>query len=134
MISCRLQGKRVARMGRMLQPSDTTILVVDDDPEIRDVLREYLEDFGYRVLIAENGSVALRIIACDRSPHLVITDIRMPEMSGLELAERIARERGDVKVIFMSGFTWQNQLSCPLLRKPFRLAELEAAVRTELTA
>ncbi len=121
-------------MGRMLQPSDTTILVVDDDPEIRDVLREYLEDFGYRVLIAENGSAALGILARDRSPHLVITDIRMPEMSGLELAEQIARERHDVKVIFMSGFTWQNQLSCRLLRKPFRLAELEAAVRTELTA
>lgn len=119
-------------MRRRLQADDTTILVVDDDAEIRELVSEYLRDFGYRVLEADCGNEALSLVGQHEILHLIITDIRMPEMSGLELAELVARQNRDLKVIFMSGYFAEQRITQRFLRKPFRLADLEAAVRTEL--
>ena len=63
------------------------ILVVDDEEEVREILAETLEDFGYAVLTAASGEEALPVLVHDRGVAMVITDVRMPGMSGLELAD-----------------------------------------------
>ncbi len=115
-----------------LRPDETTILVVDDDAQVRDLVSEYLRDVGYHVLEAPSGRKALCILDGTEAPALVITDVRMPEMSGIELAAAIQQRGQPVKVIFMSGYFSAQMMREPLLRKPFRLAELETMVRAQL--
>lgn len=109
-----------------------TILIVDDEPEVRTVVAEFLEDFGYRVLQAEGGAQALDTLHEDPAVRLLITDIRMPEMSGIELADRATGGNPRLKVILISGYFVAQQVHRRFLRKPFRMKELEAAVRAEL--
>lgn len=81
-----------------------TILIVDDEAEVRSLARDILLDSGYRVLEAENGEQALRVAEEQPDPiHLVLTDVVMPGIDGKELAERLAAIRPYAKMIFMSG-------------------------------
>jgi two-component system cell cycle sensor histidine kinase/response regulator CckA len=83
-----------------------TILLVEDQDEVRRVAQEILIRHGYHVLAAENAGEAL--LTCERHQrtiHLLLTDVIMPQMSGRELAERLATIRPDMKVLFMSGYT-----------------------------
>ena len=121
-------------MGRQLSPNDTIILVVDDDDEVRELVSEYLRDFGYLILEAPSAAAALAIVDTHSEVDLVITDIRMPEMTGLELAARFAERGRPRKIIFMSGYFSPQPITWPFLRKPFRLSELENVVRAELAA
>ena len=118
----------------MLLPDDkpATILVVDDDPEVREIVSEILSDFGHSVVAASGGIEALRVL--DETPgiDLVITDVRMPDISGLELAARATRERRDLKVILISGYFLAQDTGIRMLHKPFRMTELQAAVEAEL--
>jgi PAS domain S-box-containing protein len=83
-----------------------TILVVEDQVEVRDFAAAALKGFGYRVLQAPNAAEALRICERENQPiHLVLTDVVMPHMSGRELAGRLVELRPEVKVLFMSGYT-----------------------------
>ena len=119
----------------MIKPGSSlpaTILIVDDEPEVRTVVAEFLEDFGYRVLQAEGGSQALGRLSDDPAVQLLITDIRMPEMSGIELADLATEQNPHLKVILISGSFVSQQVHRRFLRKPFRMKELEAAVRAEL--
>jgi len=109
-----------------------TILIVDDEPEVRTVIAEFLEDFGYRVLQASGGSQALCRLHDNPAVRLMITDIRMPEMSGIELADLATEQNPRLKVILISGYFVAQQMHRRFLRKPFRMRELEAAVRAEL--
>ena len=109
-----------------------TILVVDDEPEVRTVVAEFLEEFGYRVLQAHGGPHALVQLQANPAVELLISDIRMPEMSGIELADRATEENPRLKVILISGYFVAQQVHRRFLRKPFRMRELEAAVRAEL--
>ncbi|HUN41303.1 MAG TPA: response regulator [Acetobacteraceae bacterium] len=118
-----------AKHGRV--PS-ATILIVDDEPEVRTVVAEFLEDFGYQVVQADGGQQALRRLRENPSVRLLITDIRMPEMSGLELADLATERNPRLKVILISGYFVAQQVHRRFLRKPFRMKELEAAVRAEL--
>lgn len=111
-----------------------TILVVDDDAEVREIVAEFLADAGYRVLKAEGGQDALRVLEEVGMVDLVITDVRMPDISGIDLAERITRDHHGLKVILISGYFVARQTSLRLLRKPFRMKELEEAVQAELTS
>lgn len=79
-----------------------TILLVDDEEDIRDVLGIYLTDIGYTVTTAENGEAALRIFRASL-PSIVLTDIKMPGMDGIELLRRIKRENPDTEVIMITG-------------------------------
>ena len=115
-----------------VRPDERTILVVDDDPQVLDLVSEYLRDFGYHVLEAPSGRTALSLLDHEARPDLVITDVRMPGMSGLELAAAIAQRGQHVKIVFMSGYYAPQLIHEPLLRKPFRLAELETMVRAQL--
>jgi len=92
-------------------PMDTgygneTILLVEDEPMVRALGKEFLEEYGYRVLTAGNGREGLQM--CQDFAEridLIITDVVMPQMSGRELAEKARELRPDARVLFMSGFT-----------------------------
>ena len=109
-----------------------SILVVDDDDEVREMLAETLEDFGYAVTQAASGEEALPLLTRDSRIDMLITDIRMPGMSGLELAEAVTRQRATLKVIVTSGYYQPQPIAQRFLRKPFRIQELASAVKAEL--
>ncbi len=113
-------------------PRKVSILVVDDDDEVREMLAETLQDFGYSVQQAASGEEALPLLADDPGIDVLITDIRMPGMSGLELAEQVARQRSRVKIIVTSGYFQPQPIRQRFLRKPFRIQELASAVQAEL--
>jgi PAS domain S-box-containing protein len=104
-----------------------TILVVEDDPDVREMVVGILSDLGYRTLVASNGPEALAILDRDRSVDLLFTDIVMPAgMSGTELARRASRLRPDLKVLLSSGYAREANPShsarteFPFIAKPYR--------------
>ncbi|HLH17784.1 MAG TPA: response regulator [Bryobacteraceae bacterium] len=108
----------------MATPSETVILVAEDDPIVRNLIRLMLSKEGYAVLTANDGQEALEI--CEGFRHridLLLTDVRMPRMDGVTLAERVRRERPDIKIIVMSGETAniisKENVREAFLRKPF---------------
>jgi two-component system cell cycle sensor histidine kinase/response regulator CckA len=118
-----------------------TVLVVEDEPELRALARQVLENYGYRVLEAASGAAALRIWPQHaREIDLVLTDMVMPEgVSGWELAEKLQVQKPELKVICTSGYSMDlvNRMSrtpelpdgIRLLQKPFRPQALALAVR-----
>lgn len=108
------------------------LMVVDDDPEVRVVVAEFLEDFGYQVIQASSAAQALELLAATPNLRMIITDIRMPDMSGIELADAATQRHSDLKIILISGYFVSQNVDWRFLRKPFRMRELEAAVREEL--
>jgi len=81
---------------------DKKLLLVDDEEDLRDVLGIYLTDIGFHVLTAENGEDALRIFRKE-NPRIVLTDIKMPGMNGIELLQQIKNESPDTEVIMITG-------------------------------
>ena len=79
-----------------------TILTIDDDPLVRQSILMYLEDCGYQVLEAENGREGLAVYR-DQKPNLILCDLRMPEINGMELLEIVTKESPDTPVIMISG-------------------------------
>jgi DNA-binding NarL/FixJ family response regulator len=117
-----------------------TILIVDDDLGIRLSIGDYLEMGGYSVIMAENGQNALKMVS-QYQPHLIITDVTMPEMDGYELVRQVRRQPAFrlLPVIFLTARTNTGdrikgyQLGCDAyLPKPFELNELTAVVRNLL--
>ena len=116
-----------------------TILIIDDDDLIRVLLRSALEEAGYEVTEAANGRQGLELYR-HRPTDLVITDIVMPEMNGLDMLLALTREFLDAKVIAISGAGEEkNALDVAKLlgarqtfQKPFSLPHLLGAVRYEL--
>jgi len=109
------------------------ILVVDDEKDIRQLVRILAERAGYRVTEAASGDEALQILQEKLlEPQLLLTDIVMPGMSGLTLAARAHQLRPSLPVMFMSGFAneYQEELSGSVcLRKPFKAPELLSAIQ-----
>jgi two-component system OmpR family response regulator len=107
---------------------DSTILVVEDDPHLREVITEVLSDEGYNVYEAMDGQRALERIE-SLVPDLILSDIRMPRLSGIELAERLKQRRHPIPIVLMS--TSNNAPAGdgpPFLAKPFALDDLVALV------
>ncbi len=111
-----------------------SILIADDEPVIRDLMRAILEGSGYRVATASDGREAIEEID-HREYDLVISDILMPEVDGLELIRHLRRRRPDTKILAMSGAVNRIHLktACAFgasgtLLKPFRLDTVRAAV------
>jgi PAS domain S-box-containing protein len=117
-----------------------TILLTEDEEMVRRLAREVLEIYGYRVLEAANGGAAFLICERHEGPiHLLVTDVVMPEMSGPELAERLARLRPDMRVLYMSGYTDTAILTqgvleegADFIHKPFTPGDLARKVREVL--
>jgi len=86
----------------MIDKKQISILIVDDEEDIRDVLEIALKDIGYRVFLAENGKKALEIFKSHR-PDIVITDIKMPVMDGIELLRQVKRENPATEVLMITG-------------------------------
>jgi len=131
-VSCTADS--VSTVDRGAAASPATIIVVDDEAGVRTIVAEFLEDFGYHVLQADGGAAALRLLEADARIQLLVTDIRMPDMSGHELADQAMSIRPALKIILISGYFVTQQAKRRLLHKPFRLRELAAAVRAELGA
>ena len=118
-----------------------TILVIDDQEPIRGLLRRALEEANYEVLEASNGRLGLELYR-ERLAELVITDIFMPEMNGLEMMLELNRNFPEVKVIVMSGglesegaLNVAKQLGArQTFQKPLDIETLLNAVRFELAS
>jgi DNA-binding NtrC family response regulator len=107
-------------------------LVVDDEPMILEILAEHCASLGMGVLEAGDGTDALRLVEARPEIEVLVTDVRMPGLDGPTLAERAIALRPDIKVIFVTGYTTYRSSAWPILRKPFDLDELEAALRQAL--
>src|SRR5438270_9126492 len=83
--------------------SSNTVLVVDDDSSVRRVMKMQLEEAGCQVLLAADGEEGVTLLE-ERCPKLVITDLRMPGMGGLELLRRIREQHVDTTVIMITAF------------------------------
>ena len=112
----------------------SSVLVVDDDPAIRELVLETLTDEGYEVTAAEDGMEALRIVQDqERRPDLVLTDIVMPNLSGPELYTRLRLIGYRGPVVLMSAHHHRvDQFATPVIRKPFRLETLLEVVSENL--
>ena len=108
------------------------ILLVDDDDDVRETSADMLNELGYVVIQASNGMDALAILDQRPDLDLMVTDIRMPGMSGLELAEAARAIRNDLKVILVSGYFVPQPIMRRFLQKPFRTHELDQAIQAEL--
>jgi CheY-like chemotaxis protein len=80
-----------------------TILVADDDRDVRELLISCLESLGYRVLAASNGPLAIEMIKKNSNIELLMLDIAMPEMSGIEVSRLVSAKRPKLPVVFMTG-------------------------------
>ena len=113
------------------------VLVVEDDGDVRAVASSLLENLGYSVLEAENGSDALKLIDSGKRVDLVFTDVIMPgEMNGMDLVREIKAKHTKIPVLLTSGYTAQriavDELAhdLQLLRKPYTQVDLSLAVQT----
>ncbi|MCC0007738.1 MAG: PAS domain S-box protein [Hyphomicrobiaceae bacterium] len=113
-----------------------SVLVVEDEASLREVVSTHLRSLGARVMAAENGSEALSILSESEKIDLVVTDLVMPgHVSGLAVAECVRERYRNTRLLMMSGFADEfanpdrlKVLSAPLLRKPFRLSALVEAI------
>jgi PAS domain S-box-containing protein len=120
-----------------LTPGHETILLVEDEPMVRELFRDVLEAAGYRVLEAKNGVEALEAAARSERPiDLLVTDVIMPGMGGGELVRRMAEIRPETKVLYVSGYTDDVlvrrgviESGVSFLQKPFMPDELSRVVR-----
>ena len=134
-----------SRQGDRLTPSNIaggreTILVAEDEPDLRELTRIFLESYGYKVLEAASAEDALRTAQEIGEPiHLLLTDVILPGMSGPQLAEKIVCKSPNTRVVYMTGYTddmvVQHKVLEPgveLLQKPFTRTELALKVRSTL--
>ena len=123
----------------MGSPSQNEVLVVvDDDDFIRDSYSDVLRTLGYTVLVAENGEHALQVMTAHDAPvHLVISDINMPEMDGLEFVGMLRAAYPNIPALFVSGqsaqYMMDNRDRVPegvhFLAKPVTMGQLANRVR-----
>ncbi len=122
---------------RSTRLESAVVLVVEDEPSVRSLVRRSLEGVGLTVVEAENGRQALELVATMAAPPaLVLSDVIMPGLNGRELSEALALTQPDVPVLFMSGYTGDDVLArsllpatAPFIQKPFPPEELVARVR-----
>jgi PAS domain S-box-containing protein len=128
------------KTSRGSHPGTETILFVEDEESVRELVRDYLGKSGYRVLEAPDGVQALEIAAAHRAPiHILVTDVVMPRLSGRELATRITAARPEIKVLYISGYTDDSifrhgvlEGGVAFLQKPFNLKDLAQKIRQVL--
>jgi len=120
----------------MPQKAKATLLVVDDEAEVRKLVCAMAAQLSYDVLAAASGARALALHRLFRPIDLLIADVVMPGMSGPTLAERMSALQPGLKVLYISGFLHSRvvqkyvvEAGLPLLAKPFTLEDFETRVR-----
>ncbi|HSY57919.1 MAG TPA: CHASE4 domain-containing protein [Terriglobales bacterium] len=121
-------------------PGTETVLFVEDEESVREVVRDYLGRSGYRVLHAADGIQALETAGAHKGPiHILVTDVVMPRLSGRELVTRLSAARPDLKVLYISGYTDDSifrhgvlEGGVAFLQKPFNLKDLAQKIREVL--
>jgi CheY-like chemotaxis protein len=122
-------------------PLARRVLVVEDDPDVRELMVELLEGFGYDVFAAESGPGALTLLDGGLAVDLVVSDVLMPDgLSGFQLAREIRRRSPRLPIVLTSGMTdpaytaADAMLDLPILRKPYRCEALQQAIEAVLDA
>ncbi len=122
--------------GTSLAVGTETILLVEDEEPVRELVRRVLQGLGYRVISAARPSEAERMLDETDGVDLMLTDVVMPEMSGYDLALRVREQRPDMRLLFMSGYAHRvsgaESAEGQLLKKPFAPEQLAHAVRATL--
>jgi two-component system cell cycle sensor histidine kinase/response regulator CckA len=111
-----------------------TVLVVDDDDDVRRSISRVLRAHGYRALAASNAAQARAMVESDE-PDLMLIDMVMPGLEGREAASLMQAHHPNLPVLYMSGYTNEDVVRVPVgafLRKPFTIGELLDRVRTAL--
>ena len=118
-----------------MNPKPETILLVDDEPDIREVLQTALADSGFTVLMAENGEEALKLFEAS-SPQIIITDIKMPVMDGIELLQRVKGRNPETEVVMITGHGDMDLAvkslkhdATDFITKPINVSALEIALQ-----
>jgi CheY-like chemotaxis protein len=113
-----------------------TILLVDDDYDVREYMQFVLDEAGYAVRVAANGEEALRLLSGEPEVALLVTDVIMPGMNGVELARRARAMRPGLNILFVTGYTRNIALEAlagaDVLDKPFPRERLLHAVERAL--
>lgn len=107
------------------------VLVVDDDPEVRETIVNMLEPEGFTVIDVATGRQALDVLEYDPSVQILFTDVMMPGISGITLAKKALELRPDLRVVLTSAYMRENGDTLFCLRKPFRGEELLRALSGE---
>jgi CheY-like chemotaxis protein len=122
----------IVSSARTTSSAPGTVLVVEDNPQVADVTSELLEHLGYRTVRAENAVAALQTLARNHEIGLVFSDITMPGMNGIALAQEIIKRHPAMPVLLTTGYSealQAGQSEFAVLRKPFEIPALERAVR-----
>ena len=135
-----VQLKKRAAAEASVAGGSETILIAEDEPDLRELTRIFLRDYGYNVIEAASAEQALQIAEVFAGPiHLLLTDVIMPGISGRQLAERIHKKHPQTKIIYMTGYTddmvVQHKVLEPgvnMLQKPFTRLDLASKVRSTL--
>jgi two-component system, cell cycle sensor histidine kinase and response regulator CckA len=135
-----MSKRQELRAGEKVAGGTETILLAEDEPDLRELARIFLEGYGYKVLEAAGAEQAIRTASVFPGHiDLLLTDVIMPGMSGSQLAENILKQRPQTKIVYMTGYTddmvVQHKVLEPgvkLLQKPFGKAELALKVRSTL--
>jgi two-component system cell cycle response regulator CpdR len=110
-----------------------TVLLVDDDEDVRRFIARELEQGGYRVLTAANGDEALAVLEqAGTEVHVVVCDLLMPRLDGYQLAARLEALPDAPEIIFISAYRSDLEFDRPIVTKPFHLNDLSAAVQRVL--
>lgn len=118
-----------------LPRGDETVLLVDDDEQVRRAIGLLLRNLGYRALVASDAREALSLLDDHERIDLMVTDIVMPGMDGVQLGERVQTRRPELPVVFISGYTDRTVPELAhshFLRKPFAMRDLAQVVRDSL--
>ncbi|HZE26368.1 MAG TPA: PAS domain S-box protein [Terriglobales bacterium] len=130
----------LTRSAQVAMGGSETVLLVEDEESVRELVRDTLASRGYKMIEADNGDAGLRAAqAYDGTIDLLITDVVMPGMGGRELAQRVAAGRPQIKVLYLSGYTEDAIIprgvlepGTAFLQKPFTLQVLSRKVREVL--
>lgn len=131
--------RSIPKLETKIVKGEGTILLVEDEQSLAQVESEFLKASGFKVLVANDSSEALKLSnEFTENIDLLVTDVVLPGISGKELADQLRRQRGDLRVIFMSGYTpsaYHDEVSASdlFLQKPFTLSALGRTVQEALT-
>ena len=117
--------------------SQTVVLVVDDDPTVMRLVQVLMEKHAHQVLLADSGEAALDLASKYTGEiHLLVSDVKMPGLNGVQVARTLVQERPGIRVLLMSGHLPESVglggLRVPFLAKPFTPTAFYAAVRKAL--